>query len=76
MEELRIFIERKDSQLIKIHDDLNNLAHRIVEKQRLYTQKPEEKSGVIRGSGKKLNNDFSEEITEETLKAEYERNEK
>ena len=76
VEELRIWTERKDSQLIKIHDDLNNLAHRIVEEPRLYAQKPEEKSGVIRGSGEKLNNDFSEEITEEKLKAEYERNEK
>ena len=31
VEELRIWTERKDSQLIKIHDDLNNLAYRIVE---------------------------------------------
>ena len=76
MEELRIWTERKDSQLIKIHDDLNNLGHRIIEEQRLYAQKPEEKSEVIRGSGEKLNNDFSEEITEEKLKAEYVRNEK
>ncbi len=76
VEELRIWTERKDSQLIKIHADLNNLAHRIVEEQRLYAQKPEEKSGVIRVSDEKLNNDFSEEITEEKLKAEYVRNEK
>ena len=73
VEELRIWTERKDSQLIKIHADLNNLAHRIVEEQRLYAQKPEEKSGVIRGSGEKLNNDFLTAIAY-SLRAEAKKN--
>ena len=43
MEELRIWTEQKDSQLKKIHDDLNNLTLRIAEEQWLNAQNPEKK---------------------------------
>ena len=45
---------------------------KVLQKQILEQQDPPP-SNVIRGSGEKINNDFSEEISEEKLKTEYEK---
>ena len=45
---------------------------KVLQEQILEQQDPSP-SNVIRGSGEKLNNDFSEEISEEKLKTEYEK---
>ena len=48
---------------------------KVLQKQILEQQDPPP-SNVIRGSGEKINNDFSEEISEEKLKTEYEKSKK
>ena len=45
---------------------------KVLKKEILEHQEPPP-SNVIRGSGEKINNDFSEEISEEKLKTEYEK---
>ena len=45
---------------------------KVLQRQILEKQDPSP-SNVIRGSGEKINNDFSEEISEEKLKTEYEK---
>ena len=45
---------------------------KVLKKKILEHQEPPP-SNVIRGSGEKINNDFSEEISEEKLKTEYEK---
>ena len=45
---------------------------KVLQKQILEQQDPPS-SNVIRGSGEKINNDFSEEISEEKLKTDYEK---
>ena len=45
---------------------------KVLKKKILELQEPPP-SNIIRGSGEKINNDFSEEISEEKLKTEYEK---
>ena len=45
---------------------------KVLKKKILEHQEPPP-SNIIRGSGEKINNDFSEEISEEKLKTEYEK---
>ena len=45
---------------------------KVIQKQ-IFEQQDPPPSKVIRGSGKKINNDFSEEISEEKLKTDYEK---
>ena len=45
---------------------------KVLKKEILEHQDPPP-SNVIRGSGEKINNDFSEEISEEKLKTDYEK---
>ena len=74
LEGIRIWTEKKDHQFLEIQNQVNVLIQKVDKKQNDYTNVSGDDSRILRSSGEKFNNEFSDEISEEKLKADYERN--
>ena len=74
LEGIRIWTEKKDQQFLEIQNRVNVLIHKVDKKQNNDSNLSGDDSRILRSSGEKLNNEFSDEISEEKLKAYYERN--
>ena len=74
LEGIRIWTEKKDQQFLEIQNRVNVLIHKVDKKQNEDINRSGDDSRILRSSGEKLNNEFSDEISEEKLKADYERN--
>ena len=74
LEGIRIWTEKKDQQFLEIQNQLNVLLQKVDKKQNDDINVSGDDSRILRSSGEKLNNKFSDEISEEKLKAGYERN--
>ena len=73
-EGIRIWTEKKDQQFLEIQNRVNDLIQKVDKKQNDDTNASGVDPRILRSSGEKLNNEFSDEISEEKLKADYERN--
>ena len=71
---IRIWTEKKDQQFLEIQSEVNVLIQKVDKKQNDENNVSGDDSRILRSSGEKLNNEFSDEISEEKLKANYERN--
>ena len=71
---IRIWTEKKDQQLLEIQNQVNVLVQKVDKKQNDDINVSGYDSRILRSSGEKLNNECSDEISEEKLKADYERN--
>ena len=74
LEGIRIWTEKKDQQFLEIQNRVNVLIQKVDKKQNDDTNVLGDDSRILRYSREKLNNEFSDEIYEEKLKAHYERN--
>ena len=74
LEGIRIWTEKKDNQFLEIKNQVNVLIQKVDKKQNDDTNASGVDSRILRSSGEKLNNEFSDDISEEKLKADYERN--
>ena len=74
LEGIRIWTEKKDQQFLEIQNQVNILVQKVDKKQNDDINVSGNDSIILRSSGEKLNNEFSDEISEEKLKADYERN--
>ena len=74
LEVIRIWTEKKDQQFLEIQNQVNVLLQKVDKKQNDNINASGNDSRILRSSGEKLNNEFSDEISEEKLKADYERN--
>jgi len=74
LEGIRIWTEKKDQQFLEIQNQVNVLVQKVDKKQNDDINVSGNDSSILRSSGEKLNNEFSDEISEEKLKADYERN--
>ena len=74
LEGIRIWTEKKDQQFLEIQNQINVLLQKVDKKQNNDAKVSGDDSIILRSSGEKLNNEFSDEISEEKLKADYERN--
>ena len=74
LEGIRIWTEKKDQQFLEIQNQVNVLIQKIDVKQNDDINVWGNDSRILRSSGEKLNKEFSDEISEEKLKADYERN--
>ena len=74
LEGIRIWTEKKDQQFLEIQNQVNVLVHKVDKKQNDDINVSGDDSRILLSSGEKLNNEFSDEISEEKLKADYERN--
>ncbi len=74
LEGIRIWTEKKDQQFLEIQNQVNVLLQKVDKKQNDDINVSGDDSRILRSSGEKLNNEFSDEISEEKLKADYERN--
>ena len=74
LEGIRIWTEKKDQQFLEILNRVNVLIQKVDKKQNNDANASVDDSRILRSSGEKLNNEFSDEISEEKLKADYERN--
>ena len=74
LEGIRILTEKKDQQFLEIQNQVNVLLQKVDKKQSNDANISGDDSRILRSSGVKLNNEFSDEISEEKLKADYERN--
>ena len=74
LEGIRIWTDKKDQQFLEIQNQVNVLVQKVDKKQSNDANVSGDDSGILRSSGQKLNNEFSDEISEEKLKADYERN--
>ena len=74
LEGIRIWTEKKDQQFLEIQNQVNVLVQKVDKKQNDDINLSGDDSRILRSSGEKLNNKFSDEISEEKLKADYERN--
>ena len=74
LEGIRIWTEKKDQQFLEIQNQVNVLVQKVDKKQNDDINVSGNDSRIFRSSGEKLNNEFSDEISEEKLKADYERN--
>ena len=74
LEGIRIWTEKKDQQFLDIQNQVNVLLQKFDKKQNEDINASGNDSRILRSSGEKLNNEFSDEISEEKLKADYERN--
>ena len=74
LEGIRIWTEKKDQQFLEIQNQVNVLIQKVDKKQKDDNNASGVDSKILRSSGEKLNNEFSDEISEEKLKADYERN--
>ena len=74
LEGIRIWTEKKDQQFLEIQNQVNVLLQKVDKKQNNDINVSGDDSRILRSSGEQLNNEFSDEISEEKLKADYERN--
>ncbi len=74
LEAIRIWTEKKDQQFLEIQNQVNVLVQKVDKKQNDDINVSGNDARIPRSSGEKLNNEFSDEISEEKLKADYERN--
>ena len=74
LEGIRIWTEKKDQQFLEIQNRVNVLVQKVDKKQNNDANASGVDPRILRSSGEKLNNEFSDEISEEKLKADYERN--
>ena len=74
LEGIRIWTEKKDQQFLEIQNQVNVLVQKVDKKQNDDINASGNDSRILQSSGEKLNNEFSDEISEEKLKADYERN--
>ena len=74
LEGIRIWTEKKDQQFLEIQSQVNVLVQKVDKKQNNEANESGDDSRILRSSGEKLNTRFSDEISEEKLKADYERN--
>ena len=74
LEGIRIWTEKKDQQFLEIQNQVNVLLQKVDKKQNDDINTSGNDSRILRSSEEKLNNEFSDEISEEKLKADYERN--
>ena len=74
LEGIRIWTKKKDQQFLEIQNQVNILLQKVDKKQNDDINASVNDSRILRSSGEKLNNEFSDEISEEKLKADYERN--
>ena len=74
LEGIRIWTEKKDQQFLEIQNQVNVLVQKVDKKQNDDINVSGDDSRILRSSGEKLNIEFSDEISEEKLKADYERN--
>jgi hypothetical protein len=74
LEGIRIWTEKKDQQFLEIQNRVNVLIQKVDNKQNNDANFSGDDSRILRSSGEKLNNEFSDEISEEKLRADYERN--
>ena len=74
LEGIRVWTEKKDQQFLEIQNQVNVLLQKVDKKQNDDINASGNDSRIFRSSGEKLNNEFSDEISEEKLKADYERN--
>ena len=74
LEGIRIWTEKKDQQFLEIQNQVNVLLQKVDKKQNNDINVSGDDSRILQSSGEKLNNEFSDEISEEKLKADYERN--
>ena len=74
LEGIRIWTEKKDQQFLKIQNQVNVLVKKVDKKQNNDINVSGDDSRILLPSGEKLNNEFSDEISEEKLKDDYERN--
>ena len=74
LEGIRIWTEKKDQQFLEIQNQVNVLVQKVDKKQNDDINVSGDDSRILRSSGEKFNNEFSDEISEEKLKADYERN--
>ena len=74
LEGIRIWTEKKDQQFLEIQNRVNVLIQKVDKKQNDDTNASGVDPRILRSSREKLNNEFSDEISEEKLKADYERN--
>ena len=74
LEGIRIWTEKKDQQFLEIQNQVNVLLQKVDKKQNDDINVSGDDSRILQSSGEKLNNEFSDEISEEKLKADYERN--
>ena len=74
LEGIRIWTEKKDQQFLEIQNQVNVLVQKVDKKQNDDINVSGNDSRILRSSGEKFNNEFSDEISEEKLKADYERN--
>ena len=74
LEGIRIWTEKKDQQFLEIQNQVNVLLQKVDKKQNDDINVSGDDSRILLSSGEKLNNEFSDEISEEKLKADYERN--
>ena len=74
LEGIRIWTEKKDQQFLEIQNLVNVLIQKVDKKQNNDTNASGVDPIILRSSGEKPNNEFSDKISEEKLKADYERN--
>ena len=74
LEGIRIWTEKKDQQFLEIQNQVNVLLQKVDKKQNDDINVSGDDSRILRSSVEKLNIEFSDEISEEKLKADYERN--
>ena len=74
LEGIRIWTKKKDQQFLEMQNQVNVLVQKVDKKQNDDINASGNDSRILRSSGEKLNNEFSNEISEEKLKANYERN--
>ena len=74
LEGIRIWTEKKDQQFLEIQNQVNVLVQKVDKKQNDDINVSGDDSRILRSSGEKFNNEFSDEISEEKLKSDYERN--
>ena len=68
LEGIRIRTEKKDQQFLEIQNQVNVLVQKVDKKQNDDIKVSGDDSRILRSSGEKLNNEFSDEISEEKLK--------
>ena len=74
LEAIRIWTDKKDQQFLEIQNQVNVLVQKVDVKQNDDINVSGNDSKILRSSGEKLKNEFSDEISQEKLKADYERN--
>ena len=74
LEGIRIWTEKKDQQFLEIQNRVNFLIQKVDKKQNNDANASGVDTRILRSSGEKLNNEYSDEISEEKLKADYVRN--